>query len=262
MFKYVLMIFLLIFVTNAAYGQEQIFTTLDHTADGIVYDGKFTFKTEWKPTSFDQISVNDEIFVIRTGHDYENFVLMINYVSDTSIEKNSDKTIVCFDAGLEKSTKSDSNDYCFLLRMGSTSPITLQGGNNIPNKNFFKVIPNHPDLLGAATNSDMNDRYSKISHSTYEYKIPLEIFGKSDIYGFYVGVYDDKTKKWQSWPKDSIPEKYPFIPSPNVWGELISPDKSIPEFEYVLLVIIPAFTVLVIVSRIKSGNISSFYQIK
>ena len=98
------------------------------------------------------------------------------------------------------------DDYCFVIIPGRTEPITLQGGNNIPNKNFFKVIPNHPDLIGAASSSDMNDRYSKISHSTYEYKIPLEIFGKSDIYGFYVGVYDDKTKKWQSWPKDSIPE--------------------------------------------------------
>ena len=255
----ILLLFLLAFVvTYEAYAQEQIFTTYDHTTKGIVFDGKWTQQVEWKPTAFDQVKDGNESFVIRTGHDYENLYVMINYVTDNSIERNSDKAIICFDGKSEKSKTPDSNDYCFLLRVGANTPITLEGGNKIPNKNFFKVISNHPDLIGAADVSDDNDRYSKIPHPVYEYKIPLEIFGKSDHYGFYVGVYDDKTKEWKSWPNNIIPEKYSYIPSPELWGEIISPDKSIPEFEYVLLAILPAFTVMILISRVKSNKISGF----
>ena len=64
------------------------------------------------------------------------------------------------------------------------------------------------------------------------------MFGKSDVYGFYVLAYDANTGKIYSWPKDTALEKNPHIPAPLYWGELVSPDKSIPEFEVPLFLLL------------------------
>jgi len=70
------------------------------------------------------------------------------------------------------------------------------------------------------------------------------MLGRSNNYGFFVAVYDDYSKTTYTWP-ENIDLAGPFdIPSPSKWGDIISPDNSLPElnwpiFSLIVLLLIP-----------------------
>ena len=70
---------------------NQIFTTVRAGVDDIVWDGKWTFLQEWKTTSLNQY---DDL-IVRTGHDYNNLYILLDYNSPTKLTKYSDSGIVC-----------------------------------------------------------------------------------------------------------------------------------------------------------------------
>jgi hypothetical protein len=246
-------LFLITFGINAAYA-EQIFITVTSGAENIVFDGRWTFYTEWKETSENIIKFDDgSSLSIRSAHDYDNLYFLIDFISDTSFKKFADKGTICIDGKMDKGDIPNEDDYCFSITLGSKTPVTLRGGESLSQTGFFEKIKNHHNLIAASDISDENDRYAKIPHTSYEFKIPLEIFGRSDKYGFYVVTYDANTDKTYSWPKDSAVQTNPFIPQPKYWGELISPDKSIPEFPTPFLVIIVGIFLAIYVTR-------NFYQ--
>lgn len=247
--KPIAIILLIALSFNVAFADE-IFITKRMDGDKTIFDGKWTFLQEWKSTSQDKINFEQgEHFVIKTGHDYENIYILIDFVSDTKNDVNGDRAIVCFDGNNEKSKIPDSNDFCFWITSGSKHPITISGDSNFSSVGNWKNIPNHSALIAAAGISDENDRYSQIPHLTYEFKIPIDQIGRNDVYGFYVAVYDYSSQKWYNWPTDANFTKYPFIASPDTWGELISPDKSIPEFSYPLLLTIPVFFTIIYLTK-------------
>ena len=244
----VIILLLFAFGTNLA-DADQIFVTLTSGADDIIFDGKWTFYTEWKESSENMINFNDgSRLSIKTAHDYENLYFLIDFISDTSLQKFADRGIVCIDSKLNRGDMPNEDDYCFSVVVGSQHPITLRGGNILAQTGFLEKINNHPQLIAAGGISDKNDRYTKNPHTSYEFKIPLETFGKSSIYGFYVVVYDANSGKAYSWPKDAAIETSPFIPEPKHWGELVSPDKSIPEFDTPLFLLL-SITVVVFLGR-------------
>ena len=245
---------LVVMGTQLAYA-EQIFTTLRSDADKTIFDGKWTFEQEWKSTSEDIMKFDDDYRLsIKTGHDYENLYVLIDFISDKSIQKFSDMGIVCIYNKMNQNYTA--NDlYCFSIALGSHTPITLQGDYMLAQTGFFKKVQNHPKLIAVGGTSDNHDRYSDIPHATYEFKIPLEIIGKSDTYGFYVAAYDAKTAKKYGWPQNIATDKYPFVPRPEKWGELISPDKSIPEFNWSLLVLILSLTLSIYLTKFKTSLI-------
>ena len=240
-------IFFIVIAVNYAYA-EQIFTTVRSDANNTIFDGRWTFLQEWKSTSENKITFDDNTeMVIKTGHDYENLYVLIDFLGDTSIGKFADNGIVCIDSKMDQSSKPDKNDYCFVAIMGSSQSKTLQGGEILAQTGYWKRIENHPKLITIGGISDKNDRYSHIPHATYEFKIPLEIVGKTDVYGFYVGSFDAKKGKEYSWPQNISTEKYPFVPSPSKWGQLVSPDKSIPEFAFPLFALLSISFVIFLV---------------
>jgi len=229
---------------------EQIFTTLGQSSDGIVFDGKWTFLKEWKPTSENIVEFYDGRKIsIKTGHDHNNLYVLLDFISERSFAKFADSGTVCIDSDFGKENYPQSDDYCFIISLGSKNPITLQGGSLLGKNNYFTKIENHPDLIAVGGISDENDRYTPVPHTTYEFKIPIEIFGASDMYGFYVAAYDANTNQVYSWPQDVMEETFPNIPEPSKWGELISPDKSLPEFQWPLLTLIPALIVFLYITR-------------
>ncbi len=239
---------LLVFGTNFAYAEE-IFITYTHDTGNIIFDGLWTFTDEWKRSSQDIIDFEDgSKLAIRTSHDYDNLYVLIDFISDTSIERLADRGIMCIDGNSDKGNIPKSDDYCFYVAMGSENPITLQGGHLLGHKGHYKKIENHDNLIGIGGISDKYDRYSKTPHATYEFKIPIEIFGRSDSFGFYLGSFDAKTGNIYNWPKDSKNENYPFIPIPDDWGTLVSPDKSIPEFSTSLILLF-SLTIGIILSK-------------
>jgi len=229
---------LLVFTLPNNIFAEEIFTTVSHDTDDIVYDGLWSFLFEWKRTSEDKIRYDDgKLMAIKTAHDYENLYVLVDVISDKTPSPMADRGMICIDSKADKTVHADDDDYCFLTSLKAKNPITLNGGTQFIQNANFKKVDNHSEFKAVGGISNGTDRYSKIPHATYEFKIPLEVFGKSHEYGFFVQAYDYNENRFYNWPKNSTSEKYPFIPSPNQWGSLISPDKSIPEFGFPLVIL-------------------------
>lgn len=245
---------------DLAFADSELWISVTDTADDIIFDGKWTFKKEWKHSSLDQLENDQGILIIRHSHDRKNIYILLDVLYDEVKSNQSDKAMICFDTMMDGGVTIHNDDYCFVASMGSKNPITLQGGSDIITKANLKKIPNHPELIAVGGFSDENDRYTSTPHATYEFKIPIEILGYSSAYGFYVHVYDNDSRKIFTWPENQTSEKYPFIASPDQWGTIVSPDKSIPEFNLPILMLIPTFFVIILLTMYKRHGL--FNQIQ
>lgn len=219
---------LLIFTFQNAFAEEEsVLITYSNKMDLIEFDGKWTFFSEWKESSLNSIG---ESVKIRSAH-YDNFIyIFVDVLHDSVIDKGSDRAMICFDQDNLKSIIPDDNDYCFLAILDREIGFTFQGNSPFSVKSNFHKISNHQDLVIIGAVSDQNDRYLKSPHPSYEFKIPVELIQKSNNYGFYVETFDAHSGKSLTWPS-GISKNGPMdIPSPNYWGNLISIDKSLPEF--------------------------------
>jgi hypothetical protein len=227
---------------------NEIFITLSDQMTDVVFDGKWSFFTEWKRSSLD--SFNEDTIKIRTAHQ-ENFVyIFIDVLSDTTIDNYNDKATICFDTNNDKSIFPDENDYCFVAELGNKNGSIFRGTDKI-NKDYFEKISHQSGFIGIGNASDENDRYSKTPHPSYEFKIPTELIGRSNTYGIYFEIYDASINKIYSWPEEITEKNVEKISSPNRWGNMISPDKSLPEFELPLLILLPVLTMIILVTKIR-----------
>lgn len=233
---------------------EEFMITKTSDAYNIIFDGKWTFTEEWKRSSMYGIEYDNGRIIVRLSHDFENIYVLLDVLVDRTKSHIADSAVICFDVNVDGGNFLKNDDFCFYAAMDSSNPKMFQGGSDSVISGNLKNIDSHPDLITVGGFSDENDRHSKIPHATYEYKIPIEILGYSDVYGFYIQVYDADKDKRYTWPQEAINEKYPYIASPDNWGELISPDKSIPEFPFPLLLSIPAFLMIIYLSKHRLGK--------
>ena len=259
-FYFVLIIIFLSLLPNQIYGVEKIDDksiriTKSNSMKEINFDGKWTFYQEWKQTSWNSIKSDGNIvFHLRTAHQGNFIYILIDVISDTNKNIGSDKATVCIDSKNNKSKFFDNDDYCFIVQLQERNFIDtllnkqdnfiIQGDSQSKSFGELEKIK-VKEFVGIGTISDKEDKYSAISHASYEFKIPIELVGRSDNYGFYVNVFDADSNVVYSWPEDIKLESFD-IPSPLLWGNLISPDKSLLEnsesesvdFFVILLVII------------------------
>ncbi|MGI0062511.1 MAG: hypothetical protein ACREBA_08680 [Nitrosotalea sp.] len=251
--KIIALLFFVVFLSNigSAVATDQIMITKSFTMDQAVFDGKWSFYMEWKKSSWDPLSYSDGTLIhLRTAHQGNFIYVFMDDVETTQWNSGSDRATVCFDTDNSKSVNADSNDYCFVTTLSESNSITLQGGSPLASTSHFRTIANPGGFIGIASISDENDRYTIIPHPSYEFRIPTDVIGRSSDYGFYVSVYHAQTNKIYSWPQNASTSSYPLeIPSPSKWGELISPDKSIPEFPIPAVTLLISMVVLVYFSR-------------
>ena len=241
---------------------KSILITKSNSMKEINFDGKWTFYQEWKQTSWNPIRSDENIvFHLRTAHQGNFIYVLIDAISDSNKNMGSDKATVCIDSKNNKSEFFDSDDYCFIVQLDERNFIdtllnkqdnfVIQGNSH--SKSFEKLEKiKVKEFVGIGTMSDKEDRYSPVSHASYEFKIPVELVGRSDNYGFYVNVFDASSNVVYSWPEDIKLERFD-IPNPSLWGNLISPDKSLLENSenesvdfFVILLVIISVIVLVI----------------
>jgi len=189
--------------------------------------------------------------VIRTAHQDNYIYVMLDALADATIDNAKDYGMVCFDAKSEQSLKPDSNDYCFKIQLGSKKAITLQGSEQ---SGQFESVGNHEDLIAVGGVSDENDRYRSFPHTVYEFRIPIELLERTDTYGIYLQVFDHSNATTYSWPSEIIIENSE-IPSPAKWGIIYSPDKSLPEYDLPILVLILGSLSVVILTKSKKLNL-------
>jgi hypothetical protein len=247
---FLIIIFVIIFGTASATATEPIMITISSHMNKVIFDGKWTFGREWKESSLNTLSYDDGTQIqLRTAHQ-DNFIYVFaDAVSLPPSDKHSDMAIICFDKHDSKTTIANGDDYCFVATLDGKNPVTLQGGSPLGQTSNFKRIPNPDGLIGVGGISDENDRYTPYPHQGYEFRIPTDLVGRSDVYGFYLGVYDARSNKIYSWPQDIISVPPLKIPSPSKWGEIISPDKSIPEFQWPLLALLPSIFLVIYLTR-------------
>jgi hypothetical protein len=234
-----ILIFFLLSSTNPVNAMQSIFITYSGDMDRVVFDGKWTDELEWKQSSWDQISSSTgDTLHIRTAHQGDFIYILLDVVSEQSIDHISDKALVCIDGLNDKTVIPGADDYCFLAVLDGKQGFVYQGGYSLALNGYFKKILNSEGFIGIGGKSDQNDKYSKVPHTSFEFKIPLNLFGRSDVYGFYVLSYDASSDQHISWPDGIYPNNLLDIPSPNNWGTLVSPDKSIPEFDLPLLALV------------------------
>jgi len=218
--------------------------------DKVVFDGKWTFAEEWKQSSLTETREHG-YFVIRTAH-LDNYIyVMLDAIADTTIDNNKDYALVCFDGKTNQSVKPDSNDYCFRVQLGSNKAFTLQGSDQ---SSEFKSVGNHEDLIAVGRSSDENDRYSSIPHTSYEFRIPIELLERTDTYGIYLQVFDHSNAIKYTWPSEIDSNDY--IPSPAKWGIIYSPDKSLPEYDLpILVLVIGIFSIILLSIKSRRYNL-------
>ena len=255
-------------LSNQIYGideiddKKNILITKSNSMKEVNFDGKWTFYQEWKQTSWNPIKLDKNIvFHLRTAHQGDFIYILIDTISDTNANIGSDKATVCIDSKNNKSEFFDNDDYCFIVQLEERNFIDtlLSKQNNFViqgdlQSKSFEELENIKvkDFVGIGTMSDKEDKYSTISHVSYEFKIPIELIGRSDNYGFYVNVFDGDSNVVYSWPEDIKLESFD-IPNPSLWGNLISPDKSLLEnsenestdFFVVLLVIVLVISIVI-----------------
>ena len=240
---------------QSATATEPILITISGDRDKVIFDGKWSFYTEWKASSLNTLSYDDgTIIQLRTAHQ-DNFIYVFaDVITDSHFVKRSDRAMVCFDGNDNKTTLPDSDDYCFMATLDGKKSFAYQGGSPLGFDGNFKKIPNPEGFIGIGGVSDENDRYTKVPHSGYEFRIPTSLVGRSSSYGFYFTTYDTFSNKFYSWPED-VKIDQPFqIPRQSLWGDLISPDQSLPEFPWPALILVSAFAVILFVSNKRFYN--------
>jgi hypothetical protein len=246
----IVLIVAIIICPHFVFAQPQIFTTLRGGTDSIIWDGKWTFLQEWKPTSENILQFKDgSELALKTGHDRENLYVFLDFVTQHQFRKFSDYGMICMVTNKTAESSPQKDDYCFLVALGSHNPLTFHGGGYLALTNNFIKIENDPDLIAVGGISDEHDRYSSIPHASYEFKIPIKIVGRSDVYGFYAATYYAQADKVFSWPQNITNDKFPAILPPSRWGELVSPDKSLPEFPYPLIMMSLATIAVIYISK-------------
>lgn len=244
--------FMILLDTGDAFATNQIPITKSFTMDKINFDGKWSFYTEWKQSSWNQLAYDDGTTIqLRTAHQGNFIYVFIDDVNTNLWSIGSDRATVCLDSNNNKSTIPDLDDYCFVTTLFGKHEFTLQGGSPLAFTSNLRTISNPAGFTAIGSISDENDRYTNVPHPSYEFRIPIELIGRSADYGFYVGVYHSQSNRVYSWPQDIAPKTSLGIPSPSEWGEIVSPDRSLPEFPLPTLSLVPAFFLVIYLSRLR-----------
>lgn len=246
----VTIVILLCFGIPLVYGYEEIPITYSGTKDHVQFDGKWTFEYEWKESSLNQYSYDNgnTLIILRSAHQGNFVYLLLDVVSDESLNSGLDKAIVCFDTKNDKNIVADYDDFCFMSTLDQRIGTTYHGDPESSSQNGYEEMSNPEGFMGIGGISDENDRYSAVPHATYEFRIPTDLIGRSSVYGFSFAVYDENTKKFYTYP-DGIVTNNGFS-NPNEWGEIYSPDKSLPEFHLAPLVTVLSIASVVIITKL------------
>jgi hypothetical protein len=253
---YLLIIVLVTIVFTKSYEIESIPITISFDREKVIFDGKWTSALEWKRSSLTDLIYQDGKVELRTAHQGNFIYVFIDDILDTTFTNGSDKATICFDTLNDKSIIPDSGDYCFVSTLGSYYPLTLQGNGSLAATNYFKKISNPKNLVAVGGISDENDRYITTPHAGYEFKIPTNFLGRESIYGFYMVLYHANNDKYYSWPENSTGIGLTHIPSPSLWGDLVSPDSSLPEFSTPIIIFISSLIFITYLTR-RSNGLSS-----
>lgn len=240
------------FIVNETFAEESILITEANSIQEI--DGKWGFVNEWKESAYTGLSYdNGGKLVLRTSHDRNYIYVLVDHLGDTHPNKGEDRAIVCLNS---KNENPEKGNYCFIVTLGRKNSIVLQESTPFTiNSEFKRIFKTEFEGMGGIT---VADRYSTIPHVTYEFKIPVELVGRSNEYQFYVTAYEAQGNYILTWPKNIILKNNFDIPDVSNWGIMISPDNSLPEFHFTYLVFCLPFLMIITLRKQKWRKLLNF----
>ena len=255
----------MLFLFPQAFGQfsslekeDMMIITKSQEISDVVFDGKWTTVTEWKHSSLTKLQYDDsKTIMVKSAHFGDYMYVLIDFQNDYTLDNMSDKATICFDSKNNQSELLDEDDYCFTVSLGQKQGNAFRGGGLFPLNSHLEQIKNE-NYISVSSKSDVNNRFSKNTHPVFEFKIPIELLGRSDNYGFFVSVYEANSDTYYNWPME-INRESSQIPSPKLWGSIVSPDKSLPEFHIPLLIVISGLLTMTLLSR--KFSFSRIYKI-
>ncbi len=230
-----------------AFAQE-IWITISDTMDDVRFDGKWSTHTEWKRSSLNSMNFDGMQLHLRHAHQGNFIYFLIDFEGDTNLENGKDKAMICLNP---KENENPNEQFCFITILEDPNSSVLMRTSNSEN---FQEIDKPDGFIALSAASDENDRYSKIPHSSYEFKIPTDLVGRSSEYGFYLAVHEANSDKTFTFPSQVEPITFDVIPDSNNWAKLVSPDKSLPEFHWMIFIITCSFTLVIFLSRYRIVN--------
>lgn len=229
---------------------DTILITQSNKMEEIIFDGKWTYPSEWKQSSWEKLVYDDGMVIhLRIAHQNDFIYVFVDPANDHSLDKGMDKATVCFDGKNNKSFIPDKDDFCFSVSLGNKEGTVFQGGSPIAFHGNLQKISNPIGFVAISSTSDENDRYTATPHPSYEFKIPIDTIKRSNNYGFYFSLYDGNAKLFYSWPIESPRESVFRVISPESWGNIVSPDNSLPEFDFPLFILFPALLITIFVTK-------------
>jgi len=241
----IFLVFSLAFSLQVAMAEE-VWITISESMEEVIFDGKWTFHSEWK-----QSSLNDFLqdgYYLRSAHQGNFIYFLIDFVGDENLDNGKDKAMICLNP---KENLLPNEQFCFISTLETDNSSIIKRTSDFEN---FKEIEKPDNFIALGSASDENDRYSKTPHSSYEFKIPTELVGRSNEYGFYIAIYEANSAKTITFPSQVESTTFDMIPDTSNWAKLVSPDKSLPEFHWIIVVVISSFTFVIFLSRSRIIN--------
>lgn len=240
------------FIVNETFAEEPILVLESNAIHDL--DGKWTFVSEWKESAYTGLSYdNGGKLILRTSHDRNYIHILVDNLGDTFPNKGEDRTTICLNS---KNKNPEKDNYCFIVTLGRNNPIVLQESSPYTIKSNFKRI--FKTEFKGMSDVTVTDRYSVVPHVTYEFKIPVDLVGRSNEYQFYVAVYESQNNYILTWPKYTTLKNNFDIPPTSNWGTMISPDSSLPEFHSSYFVFFLPFLIIIILRRQKWCKLVNF----
>ena len=237
-----IMIFLTPMILNEAFGQELLITISDAMED-VTFDGKWTIHTEWKRSSLNSMIFDNMPLHLRYAHQGNFIYFLIDFEGDTNLENGKDKAMICLNP---KENFNPDEQFCFVAILNDDNSKVIM---RTTNSEDFREIERPEGFIAISSASDEHDRYSRVPHSTYEFKIPTELVGRSSEYGFYFAVHEANASKTFTYPSQVESITFDEIPDTSSWAKIVSPDKSLPEFHWIIVVVVSSFTFAIYLSR-------------
>ena len=111
LFGFFLVFLCMMFVVQEVFAQfssieeeNMIVITKSQEMSKVIFDGKWSFKTEWKESSWKLVQANEStVFHLRAAHQGNFIYFHLNVTPDTKADFDIDKSIICIDTKNNKS---------------------------------------------------------------------------------------------------------------------------------------------------------------
>ena len=82
-------LFFIILFFPSAHAEESILISRSTTMENIIFDGKWTSKSEWKESVHQMIRFDENKIVhLRTAHHEDYIYFLLDFISDTKLDTN------------------------------------------------------------------------------------------------------------------------------------------------------------------------------